>query len=72
MATTYGYEDICEKPFRKISERTVVANTATRSLVIIGVCTCLVNTEYWNTMGYTIGSYLVLLSFDSVQRDRII
>ena len=23
MATTYGYEDICEKPFRKISEHTV-------------------------------------------------
>ena len=23
MATTYSYEDICEKPFRKISERTV-------------------------------------------------
>ena len=21
---TYGYKDICEKPFRKISERTVV------------------------------------------------
>ena len=26
MATTYGYEDICEKPFRKISERTVGIN----------------------------------------------
>ncbi len=24
VATTYGYEDICEKPLRKISERTVV------------------------------------------------
>ena len=23
VATTHGYEDICEKPFRKISERTV-------------------------------------------------
>ncbi len=23
MATKYGYEDICEKPFRKISEHTV-------------------------------------------------
>ena len=22
---TYGYEDICEKPFRKISERTVIS-----------------------------------------------
>ena len=23
-ATTYGYKDICKKPFRKISERTVM------------------------------------------------
>ncbi len=23
VAMTYGYEDICKKPFRKISERTV-------------------------------------------------
>ncbi len=24
LAKTYGYEDICEKPFRKISEHTVI------------------------------------------------
>ena len=31
VAMTYGYEDICEKPFRKISERTVHLQTFTKS-----------------------------------------
>ncbi len=33
MATTYSYEDICKKPFRKISERTVSCHhSSSRSL----------------------------------------
>ena len=47
MATIYGYEDICKKPFRKISERTVVIGLYKNN----GAVSCVGN--YYHT-GYTL------------------